>query len=99
MNEQQEKQTEQIENEPSSDVIEENEGARTAEPMIFGMPGFYFRGAALGVAVGYILSGVIGLAFQRAVSANICAIVMGVAGYFIAKTIRKKRLAQQATEE
>gem|GEM_PF-5011661 len=90
MNERPKEQIEQTKNEP----LPIDEGSQPAEPMIFGMPSFCFRGAALGVAAGYILSGVIGLVFQRTVSANICAIVVGVAGYFIAKTIWKKRRTQ-----
>lgn len=99
MNEQSEKLTEQTENETLSAAIEEDENTEPDEPMTFGMPSFCFRGAALGVAMGYILSGIIGLVLERTVSANVCAIAGAVIGYFIAKAIRKKRQAQQKIEE
>lgn len=99
MNEQQEEQTKQTEDESSPVVVEEMENEQPEESKIFGIPSFCFRGAAFGVAFGYILSGVIGLVFHRDVSANVCAIIGAAAGYFIAKTIRKKRQTQQETKE
>ena len=63
-----------------------------------GMPRVCFHGAAFGVAGGYILCGLLGLAGIPAPSPTVCAIACAVVGYFIGKYFDKKRLAAKEAE-
>lgn len=62
------------------------------------MPRVCFHGAAFGVAGGYILCGLLGLAGIPAPSPTVCAIACAVVGYFIGKYFDKKRLAAKEAE-
>ena len=69
-----------------------------ADVKIFGMPRVCFHSAAFGVAGGYILCGLLGLAGIPAPSPTVCAIACAVVGYFIGKYFDKKRLAAKEAE-
>ena len=77
---------------------EELEDEDPADVKIFGMPRVCFHGAAFGVAGGYILCGLLGLAGIPAPSPTVCAIACAVVGYFIGKYFDKKRLATKEAE-
>ena len=76
----------------------EEEDIDPADVKIFGMPRVCFHGAAFGVAGGYILCGLLGLAGIPAPSPTVCAIACAVVGYFIGKYFDKKRLAAKEAE-
>lgn len=75
--------------------IPEEEDIDPADVRIFGMPRMCFHFTAFGVAGGYILCGLIGLAGFKAPDATICAVVCGAAGYFLGKQLHKKRKAER----
>ena len=76
-----------------------------ADVKIFGMPRMCFHGAAFGVAAGYILTGLIGMAIAnipavariipKMPSATVCALVCAGIGYLITNRIYKKRKAEK----
>ena len=76
----------------------EEEDIDPADVKIFGMPRVCFHGAAFGVAGGYILCGLLGLAGIPAPSPTVCAIACAVVGYFNGKYFDKKRLAAKEAE-
>ncbi len=80
---------------PDEEEILEEEEIDPADVRIFGMPRMCFHFTAFGVAGGYILCGLIGLAGFQAPDATICAVVCGAAGYFLGKQLHKKRKAER----
>ncbi|MDY3618206.1 hypothetical protein [Agathobaculum sp.] len=72
-----------------------------SEIRIFGLPRICFHGAALGVALGYILTGLIGMALDKMgygdkmPSATIMAIICAGIGYLITKRMYNKRKAEK----
>lgn len=72
-----------------------------SEIKIFGLPRICFHGVALGVALGYILTGLIGMALDKMgypdkmPSATIMAIVCAGIGYLITKRMYNKRKAEK----
>lgn len=80
---------------PDEEEIPEEEDIDPADVRIFGMPRMCFHFTAFGVAGGYILCGLIGLAGFKAPDATICAVVCGAAGYFLGKQLHKKRKAER----
>ncbi|HIX90769.1 MAG TPA: DUF2273 domain-containing protein [Candidatus Agathobaculum pullicola] len=62
-----------------------------ADVRIFGMPRVGFHCTALGVAGGYLISGLVGIAGFHPPDANICAIVCASIGYFIGNRLYKNR--------
>ena len=72
---------------------EEEEDIDPADVRIFGMPRVCFHYTAFGVAIGYLVSGIIGIAGFNPPSATICAIVCAAIGYFIGNRLYKKRKA------
>ena len=89
---------------------EEDEDIDPADVRIFGMPRVCFHFAAGGVAVGYILCGLVGLVAEnaegtiigniasRSPGATAWAIVCAVIGYLIGRQLHKKRLAAKEAE-
>ena len=71
----------------------EEEDIDPADVKIFGMPRVCFHYTAFGVAIGYLVSGIIGIAGFNPPSATICAIVCAAIGYFIGNRLYKKRKA------
>lgn len=71
----------------------EEEDIDPADVRIFGMPRVCFHYTAFGVAIGYLVSGIIGIAGFNPPSATICAIVCAAIGYFIGNRLYKKRKA------
>lgn len=71
----------------------EEEDIDPADVRIFGMPRVCFHYTAFGVAVGYLVSGIIGMAGYTPPNANICAVVCAAIGYFIGSRLYKKRKA------
>ena len=94
---------------PEEAEAEIEEEQDPSEVKIFGMPRMCFHGAAFGVAAGYILTGLIGMAiekvpgFSRIISkmpsATVLAIVCAVLGYLITKRQYNKRKAAREQEE
>lgn len=78
---------------------EEEEDIDPADVKIFGMPRVVFHYTAFGVAIGYILAGLIGVAGLTPPNATICAIVCAVIGYFLGKQTYKKRKAERDRAE
>lgn len=76
-----------------ADMIEDEEDIDPADVRIFGLRRLYFHCTAFGVAGGYILTGLIGIAGYTAPSPYIAAVICGAVGYFIAKQLDKKRQA------
>ena len=74
----------------------EEEDIDPADVKIFGMPRVCFHGAAFGVAGGYILCGLLGLAGIPAPSPTVCAIACAVVGYFVGKHFDKRLAAKEA---
>lgn len=90
----------QILTDAEEEVPEEDEDIDPADVRIFGLRRVCFHCTAFGVAGGYILTGLIGLAGFTAPNANICAVICGAIGYFIGKQLDKKRqAAREAAEE
>lgn len=75
--------------------IPEEEDIDPADVHIFGMPRVCFHYTAFGVAGGYILSGLLGIAGLDTPDATICAIAVGAVGYFLGKRVYKKRKAER----
>lgn len=80
----------------------EDETAAPADDRVFGMPRLCFRGAALGIAAGYILTGLIGLVADqlgfvdfKMPSSTLIAIVCAGLGYLIAKQVYNKQAAER----
>lgn len=71
----------------------EEEDIDPADVRIFGMPRVCFHYTAFGVAVGYLVSGIIGMAGYNAPNANICAVVCAAIGYVIGSRLYKIRKA------
>ena len=74
---------------------EEEEDIDHADVKIFGMPRVVFHYTAFGVAIGYILAGLIGVAGLTPPNPTICAVVCAVIGYFLGKRIYQKRKAER----
>ena len=77
----------------AADEPAEEEDIDPADVRIFGMPRVCFHYTAFGVAIGYLVSGIIGIAGFNPPSATICAIVCAAIGYFIGNRLYKKRKA------
>lgn len=77
----------------ADEPAEEEEDIDPADVRIFGMPRVCFHYTAFGVAIGYLVSGIIGIAGFNPPSATICAIVCAAIGYFIGNRLYKKRKA------
>ena len=77
----------------ADEPAEEEEDIDPADVRIFGMPRVCFHFTAFGVAIGYLVSGIIGIAGFNPPSATICAIVCAAIGYFIGNRLYKKRKA------
>lgn len=73
----------------------EEEDIDPADVKIFGMPRVVFHYTAFGVAIGYILAGLIGVAGLTPPNPTICAVVCAVIGYFLGKRIYQKRKAER----
>lgn len=71
----------------------EEEDIDPADVRIFGMPRVCFHYTAFGVAVGYLVSGIIGIVGYNPPNANICAVVCAAIGYVIGSRLYKKRKA------
>ncbi|WP_125115656.1 hypothetical protein [Agathobaculum sp. Marseille-P7918] len=74
---------------------EEEEDIDPADVKIFGMPRVVFHYTAFGVAIGYILSGVLEMAHFNPPNATILAIAFAVVGYIIGSRLYKKRKAER----
>ena len=70
-----------------------------ADVKIFGLRRVCFHATAFGVAGGYIVTGLIGIAGFTAPNANICAIICGALGYFIGSRLYKKQKAARDAAE
>lgn len=79
------------ENQQPQSENEQQEGT----PITFGMTPGGFRGAALGIAAAYILSGLAGMIFGQELPTTMLAIVFALIGYIIADK-RLKKANQQA---
>ena len=77
----------------ADEPAEEEEDIDPADVRIFGMPRVCFHYTAFGVAIGSLVSGIIGIAGFNPPSATICAIVCAAIGYFIGNRLYKKRKA------
>lgn len=73
----------------------EEEDIDPADVRIFGMPRVCFHFTALGVAGGYLVCGLIGMAGFNPPSATICAVVCAAIGYVIGNRLYKKRKAER----
>lgn len=73
----------------------EEEDIDPADVKIFGMPRVVFHYTAFGVAIGYILSGVLEMAHFNPPNATILAIAFAVVGYIIGSQLYKKRKAER----
>lgn len=73
----------------------EEEDIDPADVKIFGMPRVVFHYTAFGVAIGYILSGVLEMAHFNPPNATILAIAFAVVGYIIGSRLYKKRKAER----
>lgn len=76
------------------------------EDRVFGMPRMCFHGVALGIALGYILTGLYGMVMHKITgsvkmpSATIVAIVCAGIGYLITKRVYdKKKKAEEEAEQ
>lgn len=78
---------------------EEEEDIDPADVRIFGLPRLGFHCTAFGVAAGYIVCGLIGLAGFNPPNATICAIVCAAIGYFIGNRLYKKQKAERDAAE
>ena len=78
---------------------EEEEDIDPADVRIFGLPRVGFHCTALGVAAGYLVAGLIGLAGFNPPNATVCAIVCAAIGYFIGNRLYKKRKAARDAAE
>ena len=87
----------------SDEIVETTDDGTEEEPVeedidpadvrIFGMPRVCFHYTAFGVAVGYLVSGIIGIAGYNPPNANICAVVCAAIGYVIGSRLYNKRKA------
>lgn len=80
-------------------TAEQPEDIDPADVRIFGLPRIGFHCTAFGVAAGYIVCGLIGLAGFNPPNATICAIICAAVGYFIGNRLYKKRKAEQDAAE
>lgn len=78
---------------------EEEEDIDPADVRIFGLPRIGFHCTAFGVAAGYIVCGLIGLAGFNPPNATICAIICAAVGYFIGNRLYKKQKAERDAAE
>ncbi len=78
---------------------EEEEDIDPADVRIFGLPRVGFHCTAFGVAAGYIVCGLIGLAGFNPPNATICAIACAAIGYFIGNRLYKKQKAERDAAE
>lgn len=84
----------------AAEAPEEEEDIDPADVRIFGLPRVGFHCTALGVAAGYLVAGLIGLAGFNPPNATICAIACAAIGYFIGNRLYKKqKAARNATEQ
>lgn len=83
----------------AAETPEEEEDIDPADVRIFGLPRIGFHCTAFGVAAGYIVCGLIGLAGFNPPNATICAIICAAVGYFIGNRLYKKRKAGQDAAE
>lgn len=81
--------------EPIADEEIEEEDIDPAEVRIFNMPRVQFHCTALGAALGYVISGAVGIAGFNAPSATVCAIICGVIGFLIGRQLYKKQHAER----
>lgn len=72
----------------------EEAAEEVVEDRVFGMPRVCFRGAALGLAAGYILCGVVSMIVDKTLSATMFGLVCAGLGYLIAKRLHDKRSGQ-----
>lgn len=77
----------------AAEMPEEEEDIDPADVRIFGLPRIGFHCTALGVAAGYVVAGLIGLAGFNPPNATICAIACAAIGYFIGNRLYKKQKA------
>lgn len=91
---------EAIEEEPEeSDTIVDGVETDPLKIRVFGLPLVCFHSTAIGLAGGYIVSGLFGLiGFENPPSPLICAVVCAAAGYLIGQRTYKKRLAAREAE-
>lgn len=80
-------------------IEEEEENIDPADVRIFGLPRVGFHCTAFGVAAGYIVCGLIGLAGFNPPNATICAIACAAIGYFIGNRLYKKQKAERDAAE
>lgn len=90
--------TQVTDNDEAEEPVEEEE-IDPADVRIFGLPRVSFHFTALGVAAGYLICGLIGLAGFNPPSATICAVVCAAIGYFIGSRLYKKRKAARDAAE
>lgn len=74
--------TDVIQNDEPSAIPDTDPGDAPAENKILGMPAFIFRGTAVGIALGLILTGIF-----RLEGTYLPVIVCGALGWFISKTL------------
>lgn len=77
----------------------EEEDIDPADVRIFGLPRVGFHCTAFGVAAGYLVAGLIGLAGFNPPNATVCAIVCAAIGYFIGNRLYKKQKAARDAAE
>lgn len=83
----------------TAEAPEEEEDIDPADVRIFGLPRVGFHCTAFGVAAGYLVAGLIGLAGFNPPNATVCAIVCAAIGYFIGNRLYKKRKAERDAAE
>ncbi len=89
----------QMTDDSTAEAPEEEEDIDPADVRIFGLPRVGFHCTALGVAAGYLVAGLIGLAGFNPPNATVCAIVCAAIGYFIGNRLYKKRKAARDAAE
>lgn len=75
---------------PAEEQPEEEVDIDPADVHIFGMPRVGFHCTAFGVAGGYIVCGLLGMAGFNPPDATICAVVCAAIGYVIGKQLYKR---------
>lgn len=83
----------------TAETPEEEEDIDPADVRIFGLPRVGFHCTAFGVAAGYIVCGLIGLAGFNPPNATICAIACAAIGYFIGNRLYKKQKTERDAAE
>lgn len=78
---------------PAEEQPEEEVDIDPADVHIFGMPRIGFHCTAFGVAGGYIVCGLLGMAGFNPPNATICAVICAAIGYVIGKQLYKRNKA------